>query len=116
MSGRDDSILYTGMNSKSFVAEQVKKEDKRDQKETKRIQLQPYQELISTEISKLRDELSAELGNLIHIDTTEADVKSVVLGIRLADSKLVSLQIRLGNIVRQQARTAKKELDDETEL
>lgn len=92
--------LYTGMTSQSFVKERQKRKDKRDTKAGIKADFAPDAHLVFGEIEKLRGEVSAELSNLIHVDTSETDVKSVVIGLRLADQKLVSLASRLNNILR----------------
>lgn len=98
---RNDSVLYSGINSQTFKTEKEKREAKQEERSTKRAQLQPYEQIIEQEIAKLRQEIALELGDLIHADMKKTDVKSVVLGLRLADSKLVSLRARLSNILRK---------------
>lgn len=109
---RSDGVLYTGMNSRSFVEQKEKKVEQKEAKDSKRAQLQPYEEIIEQEIAKLRQEISLELADLIHVDMSKTDVKSVVMGLRLADSKLVSLRLRLSNIMRLQRKDLEIEVDD----
>lgn len=109
MSSRDDSLLYTGVTSASMKVQQRRKEQLED-KEAKQAFLSPTAELLMAEIKKDRDAIGAELGNLIHLEMTAEDVKATVLGLRLADQRLVSLQHRLVNILR---RPKVKESDDE---
>lgn len=96
---RDDSILYTGVTSASLKIADAKKE-RREVKDSQKAQLTPSAELILSEIKKERNLIASEIVNIIHIDMTEEAVKSSVLGLRLADARMLSLQNRLLNILR----------------
>lgn len=111
---RSDTLLYTGMNSHIYDKQKAKKTEAQDDRANKRSQLQPYEQIIDSEVAKLRQEIALELGDLINVDMNEKDIKSIVLGLRLADSKLVSLRLRLSNIMRNQRRV--KEGDDEADV
>lgn len=104
---RTDSLLHTGMSSASFAKEKVKKEVRKEQAEATQAVLKPAGELIEKEIQKIRNEISSELSNLIHVDMSKTDVKSVVLGLRLADSKFNSLSMRMRKLL-----TVHKKVED----
>lgn len=101
---RNDGFLYTGSNgiSRGTVKEQRQQElrKKKLERENKRNELLPKADLVFNEITKLREEVANEITGLIHVDMSKTDVKSVVIGLRLADSKLTSLETRLKNVLR----------------
>jgi hypothetical protein len=92
---RNDSILGSGLSSVTSrrLAEASKK--KTNSKKDVVARLKPEAELIFAEIKQARTELASEIANIIHMDMSKTDVKSVVLGLRLADTKLVNLENRL---------------------
>ena len=99
---RTDDVLYTGINSASFNKSQKAKSKRRAVRETQRIVLTPAGELLTTEIARERELIGKELANLIHVDTDKEDVKSIVVGLKMADSRLASLHQKLNNILREQ--------------
>ncbi len=101
---RNDSFLYTGSNgaSRGTVKEQRRQDlrKKKIEREAKRNELLPKADLVFHEIEKLKEEVAHEITNLIHVDMDKEDVKSVVIGLRLAESKLITLESRLKNVLR----------------
>lgn len=101
MASRDDSSLYTGMTSASFAKEQKKRKQRSSKDAEATSQLSIVDTLILAEIKKDREAIAGELGNLIHLEMSEQDIKVAVLGLRLADARMVSLSNRLVNITRK---------------
>ena len=106
---RATGSLYTGIHSRSFQHQQQLRQEQAESKATKLAEFAPDAGLVFDEIAKLRTEVAAEIVNLITVDMDKTDVKSVVVGLRLADQKLQSLNSRLKNILR----VPKVELPDE---
>lgn len=94
------TTVYTGITSASFRKQLNKKLDSKDDKSSKQSQLRPAAEIVNKAINQLRTEIGLELANLINADTNEKDVKSIVIGLRLADQKMASLSLRINNLLR----------------
>ena len=113
MDSRNDSSLYTGMTSASFAKQKKKRVERASANAETTAQLSLVDTLILAEIKKDREAIGAELGNLIHLEMSEQDIKVAVLGLRLADARMISLSNRLVNITRKRKG---KEAIDVTEL
>lgn len=112
MANRTTGELYTGINSVSFQKSQEKKRVAESAKIAQQAELKPFAEDILKLADEVRKEIALELANLITVDTDKEDVKSVLIGLRLADSKFVSFKARLNNILRRQVK-ASLEVEDE---
>lgn len=108
---RATGSLYTGLTSRSSQNQRIKRQKAKAEKQEVQAQLEPVEEMVFGEITKLKNEIAQEMGNLISIDLSKTDVKSVVLGLRLATSKLSSLEMRLKNVMR--GREVEEESDAE---
>lgn len=106
---RATGSLYTGLHSQSFVKQHKKRLEDAEDKAGKQAELAPKADLVFAEITKERDLIAKELGNIIHIEMPEQDVKAAVLGLKLADQRLTALSRRLENILRL---PKSKEIDD----
>ena len=98
---RDDSLLYTGLTSASSRRLQDKKKQDKEAKQAKRNELVPKADIVLKELEKERLTIAKELGNLIHLEMNEQNIKATVLGLRMADQRLVSVITRLNNILRK---------------
>lgn len=107
--------LYTGLHSQSFGKQKQERRKRLATKQEQQAQLEPYEEIVLTEIVKLKTEIALELGNLIHVDTDKEDVKSIVIGLNLATRKMTSLEARLKNVMRGR-KAVESEGDDDAEL
>lgn len=105
-----DELLYTGATSASYA---TRKEAANKAKLEKKAVLTPVAELVISEIQKERSVIANEIGNIIHVDMSETDVKATVLGLRLADQRLSLLQTRLQNILKSKPLPKRKEADNE---
>ena len=92
--------VYSGMTSASFKKQVEKKKENQDERAGKQAQMIPAGKIIDIEISKIRTEIGLELANMINADTDKEDIKSIVIGLRLADAKLATLNLRLNNLLR----------------
>lgn len=109
---RATGSLYTGTTSRSYI----KQRDARQKRTTERLELQaqlePHEAIVFGEIAALKTEIALEIVNLINADTDKEDVKSIVIGLRLATTKMTSLETRLKNVLRKRI-AAETEADDE---
>lgn len=97
---RTDEILYTGMTSASFAKQVKAKKERASKKRVAKNELKPAVETILNQIAAERTAIANELANLIHLEMNPEDVKSTVLGLRLADQKLQNLERNIGNALR----------------
>ena len=102
---RNDSALITGMSSATSRKLEAKRAEEKQAKAEQGAKLRPHAEIVLEECKQAREEISHELGNLIHVDMTGTQVKQIVLALRLADSKIVSLQKRLINKLKADQKT-----------
>ncbi len=94
---RNDSILNTGLSSAAYRRSETIRKQHTLEKIHKGVELKPHAQIIKDEIAKIRTEIALELGKIIHLEMTPANVKATVLGLQIADSKVLSLQNRLLN-------------------
>lgn len=100
-----DGFLYSGANSKTVNnVERIRKEAeaRKQEKKSKRNKLLPAYEIVSAELNKERDASKLLLINTIETDTTEADIKAIVLATKLYIKSMSSLQARLNKILRSE--------------
>lgn len=97
---RNDAFLSSGLTTNATRSRIIEKRKQRDEKDFNRAVLRPEVELIRIEIASLRSEIAKELINLIHVEMKPEDVKSAVIGLKLADSKLVKFELHLMKIMR----------------
>ena len=104
--------FYTGMSSQSFAKQREARKKRTIQHQELRSQLEPHEAIVFGEIAALKTEIALEIVNLINADTDKEDVKSIVIGLRLATAKMTSLETRLKNVLRKRI-AAETEVDDE---
>lgn len=102
MANRDDSVLYTGMTSRTAQVVNEERKKMKAEKELKKSTVLPVGDIIIEEIDKQINSLNRELANLIEADTTPEDVKSILLSIRMTNNKLVEMKTVFTNILRTQ--------------
>lgn len=105
-----DELLYTGATSASYA--KTRREVENTEKLEKQSKILPVAKLIDEEIARHREVISKELGNIIHIEMSEQDVKATVLGLRLADARMMSLQNSLRAIVKAKPIRKKRGSDE----
>ena len=105
----NDSILYSGQTSASFA--KSRKVIENEAKLEKQSKILPVAKIIDAEIKRHREVIAGELGNLIHIEMSPEDIKATVMGLRLADQRMVLLQNNLRAIVK--AKPLKKAKDEQ---
>lgn len=104
--------LYTGTTSRSYIKQREVREKRTIERLEQQAQLEPHEAIVFGEIAALKNEIAMELGNVITLDMDKEDVKSIVYGLRLATSKMTSLETRLKNVLRKRI-AAETEADDE---
>lgn len=107
---RDDSSLYSGMTSSQTQRLIERRAKVKSKKAEKKSVLLPVAELVNTEIDNQLNAINSEIMNIIHADMSEADVKSTVIGLRLAHSRMLSLKNSFKSILRT---TTPEEVEDE---
>ena len=103
MSSRDNSILNTGMTSPQARAMKQQKDALQSKRREQKSTLLPVAKLLDEKIDRIKSEISEELANLISVDTDKEDVKSIVIGCRLATQKVTRLQQELHAILKTDA-------------
>jgi len=98
---RNDGILYTGMTTASFAKNRELRRKRQAERQEIQMQLTPAGEILVEEIKRQRVTIAAEIGNLIHLEMKEADIKIAVLGLRLADNRMLALESRLKKLLRE---------------
>lgn len=98
---RNDSYLSSGIYSSTSRKMTERKKREAEQRGEQRVKIEPSHELIANEIKKIRDEIKLECISAIDSKMTAKEVQILREGAKWADSKIVSLQIRLNNILRQ---------------
>ena len=109
---RDDSSLYTGINSASFNKSQAQKKERQVKRAIQKAALTPAGEIINAEFEKEKLAIALKLGELINIDMDKEDIKSVLLGLREAQARVSRLQDRILKMLKEQP----QEESDEEEL
>lgn len=100
---RNDSILYSGLTSKSSgQAERAKREKelKLEAKQQKRTKLIPAVEVVLDELEKEKRRTQEELIGMITVDTTEQATKDIIVALNLYSESVTRLKNRLSNIMR----------------
>lgn len=97
----NDNALYTGMTSNASKEARAERLKAQQAKEVKRNALLPVAELINVEILKIRNEIADELRKAVTLETTEAELKALVLGLKLADERIAVLKTRLDGMLRK---------------
>lgn len=88
------------MTSASFAKQKTLKKDKAEKKLDDLTKFLPAADVVFAEIQKDRDGVVEELKACIYNDAPAEELKAVLIGLRMYDQKLISLQKRLGNILR----------------
>jgi hypothetical protein len=96
---RDDSLLYSAQTSASRKIQAVKKERTEAKQELRAI-LSPDAELVRDEITRMRGEIKDMLRSLVNPSTPLEDVKTLILGLNIADQKIVEFHNRLNLIMK----------------
>jgi hypothetical protein len=96
---RNDGILNTGLSSASSRRYNEREQRKAEIKGQKKQLLTPSAEMIKAEIRKLRDEIDQEAKSVIDPKSTDAEIRAIVTGAKWADNKLMSLEMRLLNLL-----------------
>lgn len=101
---RDDSALYTGISSATYTKSVKAKAEKRETKQELRRQLMPVGQLVQSELQKEIDKL---IYGPYDDEDNMNDLKFRVerRARRLAVERLLSVQVRLANIMREQSPT-----------
>ena len=105
---RNDSTLHTGMTSQQASKVRERRLKTKEEKEIKKSVLLPAGTLVDTEIKKHITSIRDELRGAIDINMEENDIKSLVLGLRLAESKMLQLNVSIQNLLKD-----RKEPEDE---
>lgn len=106
-----DELLYTGQTSASYNKARRKAEN--EDKLQKQAIILPAAEFIQTEIANHRKNIANELSNLIHMEMKPEDVKATVMGLRLADSRMVLLENKIKSILKAKPLKTKNTEDDD---
>lgn len=106
---RNDSILHTGMSSRSFVTQKAKRQQRLDVKREAQQQLQPVYELLMQGFDDETARIMKESLALINAGTTSADTKSIILALQMYDKRLNSLKSKLQTIMRSQIKSVAKQ-------
>lgn len=102
---RNDAALYTGMTSASmstvtYTKEAEKRTRRKELTNKKAQEIKPFAEEITELFEKERKSIGLEIANLIHVDSTEAEIKSAVIGLRLANDRIKKLQVSIEKVLR----------------
>jgi len=97
---RDDSILYTGVNSERLERREQKIKERGEAKVAKRTALTPAAEVVFNLIEKEKQEIVMSLMGFIQTDTTDKDLKSTILSLKMYSSYLLELQTKVRNVLR----------------
>lgn len=111
---RATGSFYTGMSSQSFAKQREARQKRTIERQEIQAQLEPHEAIVFGEIAALKTEIALEVANVINLDTDKEDIKSIVYGLRLANEKMTSLEMRLKNVLRKRI-AAETEADDEVE-
>lgn len=109
---RNDSILYSGLTSASFNKAYRAKARRQADREKQKSYLEPSAELIKVEIQKTKDQIATDTLGLIQLDADKDDIKSLLVGARLAQKHIAQLEQRLLNILRTPKSQEKKKDED----
>lgn len=96
---RDDSVLFTGVNSASYQARAAERKDKVQKRVEERRQLAPAEERILSLIDKEQQETESIKSLLLNVP--EEDVKAQLLAKKLHTEFLVSFKTSVSNILRE---------------
>ena len=107
---RTDERLFSAMHSRSFAKSQTEKKTRVHDRAVLQSKLRPMGEIVLAEIQKERRAIGDEIANLIHLEMSPEDVKATVIGLKIADKRMVSLQTSLNNLLRK-PKKAKDEAD-----
>ena len=105
----NDSILYSGQTSASFA--KSRKVIENEAKLENQSKILPVAKILDDKIKRHREVIAGELGNIIHMEMREEDVKATIMGLRLADQRMLLLQNDLRAIVK--AKPLKKSKDEQ---
>jgi hypothetical protein len=106
---RDDSLLYSGQTSQSRRA--YKEELRRQKREEARGKLLPSEQVIFEFLEKERENIAKQLLVYIQTDTTDENLKSTLLALKMYDSYLVTQKNQLTNLLRQAKKREEQELE-----
>lgn len=107
----NDQILYSGQTSVSFA--KTRKQIENEAKLEKQSKILPVAKILDDKIKHHREVIAGELGNLIHMEMREEDVKATIMGLRLADQRMVLLQNDLRAIVKAKPLPRKRTKDEQ---
>lgn len=97
---RNDSLLYTGLNSRAFVEQRKARRNATKQKSEARSQLIPKATIVLDMIKAERDQLRHDVGELITLKTSEREIKNLKISYGFADTRLASLETKIKNTLR----------------
>jgi PAB1-binding protein PBP1 len=96
----NDSHLITGLSSASARREAAKRAEKAKSTQEKGTKLKPHMQIIDELITRMRDEIKAEVQTKIYLEMKEQDIKTLILGAKWADAKLVTIKNQLQKALR----------------
>lgn len=97
---RSDAMLNTGLTSNQAAVQRARRDARTSEKEIKRNRLLPVAEIINDELDRILVEVAKDGISAIHADMNKEDVKSIILGTRLAEKHILNMRTRLNNILR----------------
>lgn len=107
---RDDSSLYTGLTSNASKVARARRQKAKDTKEAQRGKLMTAYDIVNAEITRTQEEIQDESRTLIRSDMTDREVKTVRLGLMLAEDRMIALRVRLNNLMREPKKAKDEDL------
>lgn len=105
----NDSFLYSGQTSAS------RREQKADERklalERAKAELKPRADAITDHIDKEKQRIQEDVLEYIKADTHPDDIKSILLALKMYDSYLSTLKLKLSTILRHEEKTRKAQDD-----
>lgn len=107
---RTDEALHTGMTSVAAKRVEAARKSEADRKRAKQAELIPDEHVVLNLIATERASIPTQLWDLINLETTKEDVKSVTLALKKYDLFLSSLDTSVKQLLK---RKVLREEDDE---
>jgi len=95
---RTDELLYTG--SDSLQRREIKNKERDEAKITKRSALTPSAEVVFNMIEKEKASVTNSLLGFIQTDTTDENLKSTLIALKMYSGYLLELQTKVKNVLR----------------
>lgn len=97
---RTDSELYTGITSASYAKVRAEKKQQAQAKKSKQQRLKPDAHIVMDLIAKEQAELPKRIWELTNLETTEENMRSTVLALKLYDSYLTTFKTSIQSVLR----------------